>query len=75
MRELKPCPFCGNDPVICVDDYGKYLIHCSCCDMVFGVWLEDGIELVDGWRATYKTEEEITAKWNHRVEGDATHDP
>ncbi len=65
--KLKPCPFCGNGAILARDNYGKYLIECETCSLLFGVSVEDGTELVDGWRAMINTAEEATEAWNRRV--------
>lgn len=65
--KLKPCPFCGDKAEIFIDDYGKSLIQCSNCGVLVGVEVENGVELKDGWRATFKTEEQAAEAWNRRV--------
>lgn len=67
--KLKPCPFCGGKAEICKDNYNNYLVSC-CCGVIMGVELEDGCELVDGWRATFNTMEEAIEAWNRRIEND-----
>lgn len=66
--KLKPCPFCGNRVLLAKDNYGKCLIECETCSLLFGARVEDGTELVDGWRATINTIEEATKSWNRRTE-------
>lgn len=66
--KLKPCPFCGNRALLAEGNYGKYLIECETCSLFFGIRVEDGTELVDGWRATINTIEEATKSWNRRTE-------
>lgn len=41
-----------------------------CCGVIMGVELEDGCELVDGWRATFNTMEEAIEAWNRRIENE-----
>lgn len=67
-NNLKPCPFCGNRVLLARDNYGKYLIECKNCSLLFGIRVEDGTELVDGWRATINTIEEATKSWNRRAD-------
>ena len=66
--KLKPCPFCGNRVLLARDNYGKYLIECENCSLLFGIRVENGTELVDGWRATINTIEEATKLWNRRAD-------
>lgn len=66
--KLKPCPFCGNGVILAKDNYGKYLVECETCSLLFGVRVEDGAELVDGWRATIKTAEAAATAWNRRAD-------
>ena len=65
--ELKPCPFCGRKAAIAQDNYDKYMVMCSCGVMI-GVELEDGCELVDGWRATFETKDKAVEAWNGRID-------
>lgn len=64
--ELKPCPFCGEKADICKDNYDKYMVICSCGAMI-GIQLEDGCDLVDGWRATFETTDKAIEAWNRRA--------
>lgn len=66
--KLKSCPFCGSEVDLARDNYWKYLIECETCSLLFGVRVEDGTELVDGWRATIKTAEKAAEAWNRRTE-------
>lgn len=65
--KLKSCPFCGGKGIIATDNYEKYMVYCSCGAMI-GVELEDGCELVDGWRAIFETKEEAITAWNRRTD-------
>lgn len=65
-EQLKPCPFCGGKVELCNDDYGKFLIVCKPCKMLFGIEVEDGTELIDGWKAKIDTLEEAVEAWNRR---------
>ena len=71
MNELKPCPFCGNQPVV-----GKYeprlyrpvmnhtyCIVCCECEMMFG-WDCD-------YGGRFDTEEEAIEAWNRRIDNAA----
>lgn len=68
--ELKPCPFCGNAPVIVegVDAFNdkQFYIQCNGCHLVFN----------DGW-GTYHTEDIDTEikKWNTRWQPAEKNDP
>jgi transcription elongation factor Elf1 len=31
-RELLPCPFCGAEPIVCVDAHMNRVVACSPCD-------------------------------------------
>ncbi len=67
-HELKPCPFCSGKAEIFIDDYGKCLIQCNNCGVLVGVEVENGVELKDGWRATFETKEQATEAWNRRAD-------
>ena len=66
--KLKPCPFCGSEVELCKDRYGKFLIQCSKCQLFYGIELEDSVELIDGWRASIDSIDDITKMWNMRTE-------
>ena len=68
--KVKSCPFCGGRPTLFEDNYDKYAILCENCNLYFGIELECGEELVDGWRAKIETFEEVSEKWNRRTEND-----
>lgn len=54
MNNLKPCPFCGGEAEIMVDELaGKYLPYCETCDGMIERW--------------FNTEEEAAAAWNRRA--------
>ena len=55
MSELKPCPFCGGDPVAIETRPGRGELYCGNCDVVLG-----------GNNAM--TAEEWTDAWNARAE-------
>lgn len=50
-RDLKPCPFCGNDKPKLMHNWGDAVIYCSQCDSSSGC---------------YDTEEEAIEAWNRR---------
>lgn len=63
---LKCCPFCGKKPSIFKDNYNKVAVLCETCNMFFGIEIEDGTELTDGWRALFDGVGEAVAAWNSR---------
>ncbi|MEG2765709.1 MAG: Lar family restriction alleviation protein [Acidaminococcaceae bacterium] len=67
MEKLKPCPFCGGKGVAFRDDYNNCGVYCSSCNAMVGVELESGVDLVDGWRATFDNEQKAVEAWNHRA--------
>lgn len=64
---LKPCPFCGGKVTAFQDNYNKIGIECKNCDLYFGIELECGEELVDGWRAKIDTAFAAVMRWNERA--------
>ncbi len=65
--ELKSCPFCGGEVKGYFDNHKKVMIECNACNMYFGIQLEIGCELVEGWKATFNSKEEAIEAWNRRV--------
>ena len=66
--KLKPCPFCGRGVLIAKDNHEKVLIECENCKLLFGIEIENGTELVEGWRATFDSAEEAIRAWNRRAD-------
>ena len=66
MADLKPCPFCGGEVKGYLDNHKKAMIECENCNMYFGVKLEIGCKLVEGWKATFDSKEELFEAWNTR---------
>jgi len=66
-KKLLSCQHCGGEVTAFMDNYGKYAIHCAACNMYFGVELECGVELEDGWLATYPDTDTLAAAWNQRA--------
>ena len=66
--KLKTCPFCGGEATIYKDIYEKYLVSCNECGTLIGAELEDGVELIDGWHATFDSKSAATEAWNRRVD-------
>ena len=64
---LRECPFCGGEVKGYADNHKKAMIECKNCNMYFGVQLEIGCELVEGWRAMFDSKEELFEAWNNRV--------
>jgi Lar family restriction alleviation protein len=67
MAELKKCPFCGGEVKGYADNHKKVMIECKNCNMYFGVQLEIGCELVEGWKAMFDSKEELFEAWNNRA--------
>lgn len=67
-EKLKKCPFCQEKIQIFRDKYGKFAMRCTGCNLYFGIEVEDGIELVDGWRAKFDTLEQLTEAWSTRAD-------
>ena len=57
MVELKPCPFCGVEPVLSQDYFGRYDVRC----------LNTGCEIMPSTRV-YDKAEDAAASWNRRAE-------
>ncbi len=66
QNKLLPCPFCGGEAHPCMDKYHKYFVGCIECGFYYGIKIEDGVELKDGWVAIHNTKEEAIASWNTR---------
>ena len=66
MAVLKSCPFCGGEVKGYLDNHKKAMIECEKCNMYFGIKLEIGCELVEGWKATFDSKEELFESWNTR---------
>jgi hypothetical protein len=66
-KKLLSCPHCDGFVTAFMDNYGKYAIHCAACNMYFGVELECGVELEDGWLATYPDTDALIVAWNQRA--------
>lgn len=64
--DLKPCPFCGKKVIVAKDNHDKVLIVCENCKLFFGIEVENGTELFEGWRATFDSVAEATDAWNRR---------
>ena len=68
--KVKSCPFCGGRPTLFEDNYDKYAIMCENCNMYFGIELEDGVELENGWKSIINSFDEAVEKWNRRTKND-----
>ena len=55
--ELKPCPFCGAEPVLSQDYFGRYDVRC----------LNTGCEIMPSTRV-YDKAEDAAASWNRRAD-------
>lgn len=51
--KIKPCPFCEKKVIIAKDNHDKVLIECENCKLFFGIEVENGTELIEGWKATF----------------------
>lgn len=67
---LKPCPFCGGEVDLFMDNYRKYGASCKKCHIYLGIELESGVVIRDGWRATINSEKELREMWNCRYHED-----
>jgi len=67
-EKLKKCPICRNEIQKFVDRYGKFAIRCNECNMYFGIKVENGVELEDGWIAKFDYIDDLIAAWNTRAE-------
>lgn len=65
--KLKPCPFCGGKALIAKDNHDKILIECETCHLFFGIDVENGTELFEGWKAMLGSVEEAVSTWNRRT--------
>ena len=57
MSELKPCPFCGMEPVLSHDYFGRYDVRC----------LNTGCEIMPSTRV-YDKAKDAAASWNRRAD-------
>lgn len=67
-EKLKPCPFCGGKVNAYKDNHDKCGIECPNCRMYFGIQLEMGCELMEGWNFTFDTAESMKEAWNRRAD-------
>jgi hypothetical protein len=65
--KLKSCPFCGGSGELYKDSFEKYFAGCPKCDFYYGIEIESGVELINGWKAKYKTINEAVESWNRRA--------
>ena len=57
MVEIKQCPFCGVEPILSQDYFGRYDVRC----------LNTGCEIMPSTRV-YDKAEDAAASWNRRAE-------
>ena len=58
-RELKPCRFCGEDPMIKLNDYNFWVVLCTNCNTMVEI---------DELNGEPNTIERAIEKWNRMVE-------
>ena len=56
-ERLKPCPYCGAEPVLSQDYFGRYDVRClnTCCEISPSTRVHDKAE-------------DAAASWNRRAE-------
>lgn len=67
LPELKKCPFCGSQGYGFKDKYSKYFTGCKKCNFYYGIRIQDGELLTDGWTAIHNTPEAAIEAWNKRT--------
>ena len=58
IQKIKTCPFCNEEPNICVNDDGMFYIECS------GYMKNCGVVPSS---LSYKTKTEVIEAWNQRA--------
>lgn len=66
-KKLKPCPFCGGNPYLFKDNFGKYGVACEKCNLWLGIKVENGVPLCDEWWEIFNTKKEAVRAWNRRA--------
>jgi hypothetical protein len=54
MAELLPCPFCGGESYIDLNECGSWIVRCKKCPIDFG-------------RFWYSRKQDIKKAWNRRT--------
>ena len=61
-EKLKPCPFCGSEVGVCVDDkdpvHLRYGIMCPDPDCAFWGWFDEREEAINSWNRRTKVPDE-----------------
>ena len=52
--ELKPCPFCGGEPILIKNGVGNYQVACDNCE-------------VRQYAYAHKSKEDASEAWNRRA--------
>lgn len=61
MEQLKPCPFCGGDPVVIRSKHNKrWFARCFECDTLFGYSYTSD--------AKFNLKKDCIAAWNRRAQ-------
>ena len=69
MAELKPCPFCGKEPVRSHPQPSEFIIQCGNPECRVRVYAVDNFDLpVESWN-TRAEEPERVAHWNINCDG------
>lgn len=66
--QIKTCPFCGSEPVVCKRTIFKIPEYCVCCDKPGCETLFAFVSTKNNPRLICRTESQAVDRWNQRVE-------